>query len=193
MNIQIDNIRIDEMNNNLKFVIYGIDPINKNNIMITVDFAQLEDVKPICNLQDDYIPSDKQCFMGQNIYFLMKKEKSKCFNGPEFNRKTILFKDFCDCTPWDYECSFGFSRLSPDSNCERIFGKPGSAYKKIEGNFCRGNLTNLSSPNSRISLKILFYLLCAVVITFFLKIISDIYSQRQEEFSFVSNHIKLLL
>jgi len=57
--------------------------------------------------------------MGMKIYFWYKTNND-CYNVQKFRRKMIDSQGFCDCTEDDYECSFGYYRVTPESECSSI-------------------------------------------------------------------------
>ena len=106
-------------------MIYGsyvdaTDPSPKG-IVVTVDFKDLHE--PQCKGADragdpdsdyevwtpfDGRHGDQQCFMGQQISYVRRKQDSECFNGEEMERKII--RSYCTCNEYDYECDVGYTR-----------------------------------------------------------------------------------
>jgi len=134
----IKNINTDPDNTNMTFIIEGINNIREkgeNSILAEVDFTGFFNIinkvndkdndstftpNAICELNKDYTSSPHQCFNGENILFLYKNPSSKCVNSVNFSRKIIISQDYCNCRKDDYECSNGFYRAFPDSNCSSL-------------------------------------------------------------------------
>jgi hypothetical protein len=125
----IRNIIIEPSSTSQHFIIYGSNETkgNSHGIIIGVDFSGLHE--PQCRNPDipdtaesDYetwTPNDgrsgKACHMGHKTIYIRKKRESKCFNGQTLERKTIV--EHCECSDADYECDFGFARVSIGEPC----------------------------------------------------------------------------
>jgi hypothetical protein len=134
----IKNIIIEPTSTSQHFIIYGYTESkgNTHGIVIGVDFSGLHE--PQCRnpdipdtIESDYekwTPNDgrsgKECHMGHKTIYIRRKRESKCFNGQTFEKKTIV--EHCECSEFDYECDFGFTRLSPGEPCVNVNNKHNS-------------------------------------------------------------------
>ena len=63
-----------------------------------------------------WAPSDhlhQKCFLGQTVSFVRRKPQRMCLHGEDFRRRVI--QEPCECSSNDYECDFGFTRSSFES------------------------------------------------------------------------------
>lgn len=166
----IREILIEPTSRSQQFLVYGETVTRKGKkkgIVIALDFASLN--KPQCR-NPDYVdrtdsdyekwsPSDQkghQCLLGKKTIYVRRKRDAECFNGEEFERKTVV--ENCDCTDFDYECDEGFARANikepctpintnthklplegeihkPPENCKGYY-TISKGYRKVPGNSC---------------------------------------------------------
>lgn len=181
--INIKNIIIEPTSTALHFVIYGETSLKKGKkggIIIGLNFASLNETK--CKNPDipdtpdsDYetwCPGDKltsngldsnnnSCLLGRKTIYVRRKRDSACYNGVDYERKTVIQN--CECTDSDYECDEGFQRPNISDRCVPInkekttnyyiegeVHKPpedcksyytiSKGYRKVPGNSCVGGV-----------------------------------------------------
>lgn len=97
----------------------------------------------------------------KKIHLCKKKRESECYNGLDFERKSLI--EYCTCTNYDYECDEGFKRPNhsevcvpinsethkipiegevhqPPANCSGYYSIS-KGYRKIPGNQCINGVT----------------------------------------------------
>lgn len=57
------------------------------------------------------------CILGVQETYQRRAAHSKCFNGKSYDRPVRT--EICQCSTYDFECDFGFSRLNANSPCIR--------------------------------------------------------------------------
>lgn len=142
--------------------------------MITLDFNGLHE--PKCKGVDkpgtdssDYelwSPHDdgrhgsaNNCFLGQQVTYIRRKQDSECFNGEDMERQTRRVP--CQCTDADFECDKDYVKNSASGKCEKVVDSLGrtdhfhgsskeqecavgnfyyvtQGYRKIPGDKCYG-------------------------------------------------------
>lgn len=86
-------------------------------MVIQVDFQHA--APRTCTFKDDesgdfqkWFPNDKECILGQEIFYWRRKQESVCHVGNTKPDDAVVIRQ-CPCTPADYECDTGFW---PDKN-----------------------------------------------------------------------------
>lgn len=169
--IMIKNIIIEPSSTSLHFVVYGESTTvkgKKRGVVIALNFSSLNE-KRCANPEEpdspnsDYekwSPSDHRdghnCLLGKKYIYVRKKRESECYNGQDFERKSLI--EYCTCTNYDYECDEGFKRPNhsevcvpinsethkipiegevhqPPANCSGYYSIS-KGYRKIPGNQC---------------------------------------------------------
>jgi sortilin-related receptor len=93
------------------------------------------------------------CVMGYKETYQRRRAHASCYNGVGYQRP--IRQEICQCTAWDFECDYGFSRLNRNAGCIRnktmarfdpyaipTTCKPGAfydrtkGYRKIEADAC---------------------------------------------------------
>lgn len=169
--VDITNIIIEPMNMSLKFLIYGKKATSTGvfeGVIILVDFSSLK--KRVCSgiwnpgsEESDYevwVPGSHdqgKCLFGKRMKYVRRKRNADCFNGEDYEKKSIV--DFCPCSEEDWECDYGFYRkidsnecvpissefehrinnFTEPENCTDFYEVP-SGYRKIPGDFCIGGV-----------------------------------------------------
>lgn len=101
------------------------------------------------------------CFLGQQVTYVRRKQQSQCFNGEDLER--VTHREPCACTEMDYECDWGYSRpIGSTGQCKLDF-EPAvweekrkqrvseqceeygvyevtQGYRKVPGNICTSGL-----------------------------------------------------
>ncbi len=177
LGIEVHNIRTEPTNSKMLFYVEGYNPKTETYTLISLDFTNLDLLKTTCSRQD-YIFSNNFCLLGQDTFFKIKKPKRNCSNSADFLRKITTTK-VCACTVKDFECSFGFYRQKPDSDC--------NYYKKIEEDRCMGKIDDIKIREEEnrkyvdskfiIIIYILYFLLFLVLIKVFLEVIRKKYNE----------------
>ena len=162
--LHITNVIIEPTSTSQHFVVYGLTTKNgvKKGVLIGLDFTGLHE--PQCRNPDspdtqgsDYekwTPNDGRaghdCLLGRKIIYVRRKQEVQCFNGLQFERKTIV--ENCPCTEEDFECDVGYTRIGGDQICTKInpskeeINKPpevckgyytiSKGYRRIPGDSC---------------------------------------------------------
>ena len=156
--IKVLNISSEPNRFSQKLVIFGVDPINQQGIIISIRFSQR-----ICKgiwepdlLSSDYetwIPEHEfsKCVLGKKMNVIRRKQHAECFN-PELDRPTL--DSYCECEITDYQCDYGFYYNESTKNCEKLYEisidmksecKNGyinilTGYRKIPGDDCIGGI-----------------------------------------------------
>ena len=175
--INIKNIIIEPTSTALHFVIYGETSMKKGKkagIVIGLNFAtyneaQCKNAEHPDTPESDYetwSPGDNnidanggnsKCLLGRKTIYVRRKRDSECYNGLDYERKTVVQN--CECTDKDYECDEGFHRPNinercipvnpekvsnyfvegemhkPPENCKDYFAIS-KGYRKVPGNSC---------------------------------------------------------
>lgn len=169
--IMVKNIIIEPSSTALHFVVYGETMTKKGKkrgIVVGLNFASLNERR--CNNPEEpdsqnsdyekWSPSDGReghsCLLGKKMIYIRRKREADCFNGQDFERKSLV--EYCTCTNYDYECDEGFTRPShsesctpinpdthrlpeegeihtPPENCHSYF-QISRGYRKVPGNEC---------------------------------------------------------
>jgi hypothetical protein len=184
--ISIENVIIEPSSTGQHFVVYGSKNKKgkKKGVVIGVDFTGLHE--PQCRNPDNpdaadsdyekWTPNDgragHECLLGRKVIYVRRKREAQCYNGLDFERKTIV--ENCPCSEEDFECDVGFYRSAPGEPCS----KPGhtdntnqleiqkppaicnnfytisKGYRRIPGDTCVGGLNYdpyiVPCPNSGI-------------------------------------------
>ena len=147
----ITNVIIEPTSTSQHFIVYGLTAKKgvKKGVVIGLDFTGLHE--PQCKNPDspdtpqsDYekwTPNDgragHECLRGRKTIYVRRKQESQCFNGLEFERKTIV--ENCPCTEEDFECDIGYARLGNDMICSKINPTKEDINKPPEN--CKGYYT----------------------------------------------------
>lgn len=168
--IMVKNIIIEPTSTSLHFVVYGESMTKKGKkrgVVVGVNFSTLNERR--CNNPEEpdspnsdyekWSPSDGRgnhsCLLGKKMIYVRRKREVDCFNGQDFERKTLV--EYCTCSNYDYECDEGFTRPShseactpldpdhklpaegdvhkPPENCHGYFSIS-KGYRKVPGNIC---------------------------------------------------------
>jgi hypothetical protein len=130
-NFMIENVIIEPSSTGQHFIVYGKQTKKgkKKGVVIGVDFSSLHE--PQCRNPDNpdaadsdyekWTPNDgiagHECLLGRKVIYIRRKREAQCYNGLDFERKTIV--ENCSCTEEDFECDFGFYRSGPSEPCTR--------------------------------------------------------------------------
>lgn len=140
--LMIRNIVIEPSSISQNFVVYGESTTKKgkkSGVVIGLNFSLLNERR--CTGADmpdskesDYetwSPSDNRsnsnsldtnnsnnCLMGRKTIYVRRKQDAECFNGLDYERKTIVSN--CECTEKDYECDEGFYRPENGEGCTPV-------------------------------------------------------------------------
>lgn len=142
--IMIKNIIIEPTSASQHFLVYGESQTRKGKkrgMVVGIDFSSLHE--PQCRFPEEpdtqnsdyekWSPSDGRpghpCLLGQKSIYVRRKREAECYNGLNFERKTIV--ENCSCTEMDYECDEGFTRAGPNESCSPIDTKSHSV--PVEG------------------------------------------------------------
>jgi hypothetical protein len=127
--IMIENVIIEPSSTGQHFVVYGSKNKKgkKMGVVIGVDFTSLHE--PQCKnpenpdaTDSDYekwTPNDgragHECLLGRKVIYIRRKREAQCYNGLDFERKTVV--ENCQCSEEDFECDFGYFRSAPGEPC----------------------------------------------------------------------------
>ncbi|XP_055591990.1 sortilin-related receptor-like [Uranotaenia lowii] len=159
-NLKVYGLMTEPDTNTTIFTLFGSEQDEHQWLIIKVDLKKAftsnctdDDYKfwaPGTNTSDSFMP----CILGLQDTYQRRKPHANCYNGQDYERP--IRQQVCQCTRWDFECDFGFSRNTnknspcvrnktlpnydpyvPPSSC-----KPGEfynrtkGYRKIEGDVC---------------------------------------------------------
>jgi len=129
----IKNIIIEPSSTSQHFIVYGESQNKKGQkfgVVVGLNFGSLHE--PQCRNPEEpdtehsdyekWSPSDGKdghlCLMGHKTIYVRKKREAECYNGINFERKSII--ENCTCTDDDYECDEGFTRTDSSEPCTPI-------------------------------------------------------------------------
>lgn len=74
--------------------------------------------------------TSSNCFLGQQVQYIRRKQDAQCFNGEDLER--VERREPCSCTEMDYVCDFNYKRATTGSQgaCELI-DMEDESWKKI--------------------------------------------------------------
>ena len=118
----VTNILSHPLENAQEFLVIGEKGESESEasgVVVLVDFSELNPHQ--CQKPDDYeifTPKayEETCILGRKVSYSRKKPESQCYNGWDF--EPIESQTNCECTSWDYECDWGFHKVS--GGCEPI-------------------------------------------------------------------------
>jgi hypothetical protein len=219
--MMIKNIIIEPKSTSQHFVIYGETHKKgeKKGSVIGLDFSSLHE--PQCRNPDqpgtetsDYeawTPNDgrtgHECLLGKKVIYIRRKREAECFNGMDFERKSVV--EFCNCLSDDYECDVGFARSAPGEPCNPIHSNVkdhthpdayvppedckgtfsiSKGYRKVPGNSCVNGLKYdpiiVSCPNIFFALvgkSVVALLVAFLLVLIFLTLMSGNYFSKMGE------------
>ncbi|CAI7997767.1 Sortilin-related receptor (Fragment) [Geodia barretti] len=102
--------------------------------------------------------SDTDCILGVTVTIERRRAQTCCLNGRDYDREVSI--EICQCNEEDFECDYGYERLSLSGLCERdpdvdlpdpcAAGQKNytasSGYRKIAGDLCQGGQESLLKP-----------------------------------------------
>jgi hypothetical protein len=165
--IMIENVISEPSSTGQHFVVYGnkTKKGKKMGVIVGVDFTSLHE--PQCRNPENPDASDSdyekwtpndgraghECLQGRKVIYVRRKREAQCYNGLDFERKTIV--ENCSCTEEDFECDSGYYRPGPGEPCTsqdtenngksdlhkppadcRDFYTISKGYRRIPGNTC---------------------------------------------------------
>ena len=228
--VMVKNIIIEPSSTSQHFVIYGETHKKgeKKGLTIALDFSSLHE--PQCRNPDqpgtetsDYeawSPNDgragHECLLGKKVIYIRRKREAECFNGQDFERKSVV--EHCNCTDEDYECDIGFARSAPGEPCNPIhadikdhkhpdaFVPPeqchgtfsiSKGYRKVPGNVCINGVEYdpivISCPNFFFALvgkSVVALLVAFLLVIIFVSIMNGNYFQKMGEFVKPGNSVR---
>lgn len=124
--VLVENIIIEPNSISQQFMVYGSyanddDKKKSGGFLTYLDFAALHE--PQCKGADsagsadsdyelwtpyDGRHGDNQCFLGQQVTYVRRKQDALCFNGEDLER--VTHREPCTCTNMDFECDVGYVR-----------------------------------------------------------------------------------
>jgi hypothetical protein len=102
--------------------------------------------------------SDTDCILGVTVTIERRRAQTCCLNGRDYDREVSV--EICQCNEEDFECDYGYERLSLSGLCVRdpdvdlpdpcAAGQKNytasSGYRKIAGDLCQGGQESLLNP-----------------------------------------------
>lgn len=162
--VDVENIRVEQDNTGLKFILHGVDTSANAEVVYTLDFT---DNQPRACTDSDYemwSPSDgahgdAHCVLGQTTVYKRRKQDAACYNS-DVGTDHVNSTTPCPCAWEDYECDAGwwpsaggrnatggFECKNQSSTQYPQYCTPGASfyviptgYQKITGNKCVGGL-----------------------------------------------------
>lgn len=172
----VDNIITEPTVVSQTFIIYG--RRGGDGVFVHVDFSSLHERQCVGydapgTRDSDYefwSPHDSlesECLLGRQTFYVRRRRDRECFNGVEYERSEV--RRNCACTELDFECDFGFERMTSSGPCVPMGSVPASTagadagavvsernppkncpaggtysvatgYRKVAGNSCEGGL-----------------------------------------------------
>jgi len=192
--IEVENIITEPTGTSQIFIVYG--RRHDKGALMQLNFETLHERRcaginaPGSDTSDyeEWVPADSlregACLMGRKVSYTRRKRAVQCFNGWDFDRKTM--KSNCPCTRVDFECDFGYQVGDDGNTCERIpempmgMGMPDDCngyftvtkgYRKVPGDTCVGGAVAAeleprveSCPGGRTAMVILLVMSSLVVV-----------------------------
>lgn len=157
--LKIYGLMIEPNSNSTEFTLFGSQTEEHKWLILKIDLKNAfeyncttDDYKfwsPGSSNGDSLVP----CILGVQETYQRRAAHSQCFNGKNYDRP--IRTKVCQCSAWDFECDYGFSRLNVNSPCIRnksmssidVYKVPDSCrpgqfynrtkgYRLIEGDVC---------------------------------------------------------
>lgn len=151
------------------FTLFGSEPAEHRWLIIKIDLKNAfnsncteDDYKfwaPKSHNGDSFMP----CVLGRQDTYQRRKPHANCYNGLDYERP--VRQEVCQCNLWDFECDFGFTRVSQQAGCVRnktlssfdpyaipasckagAFYNRTKGYRKIEGDVCVDGFSTMYFP-----------------------------------------------
>jgi hypothetical protein len=126
--IEVENIITEPTGTSQIFIVYG--RRHDKGALMQLNFETMHErrcagVNAAGSDTSDYeqwVPADDlrdgACLMGRKVKYTRRKRAVQCFNGWDYDRKTMMSN--CPCTRVDFECDFGYQVAEGGDKCERI-------------------------------------------------------------------------
>lgn len=167
--LKIYGLMTETNSNSTIFTLFGSEVSEHRWSIIKVDLIKA--FKYNCT-EDDYkfwSPSSQSgtsimpCILGLQESYKRRLPAANCYNGVDFSRPKST--QVCECNVWDFECDFGFKRISKNAPCIRDRSiisydpykipqscRPGQfynrtkGYRKLDDDVCINGLSTVYLP-----------------------------------------------
>lgn len=119
--LKVYGLMTEPKSNSTEFTLFGSEPAEHKWLILKIDLKNAfesnctaDDYKywsPGSHTGESIVP----CILGLQETYQRRAAHSKCYNGRNYERPNKT--EVCQCSSWDFECDYGFSRLNSKSPC----------------------------------------------------------------------------